>query len=46
METLRKQAERYGAELISAGVTAVDLTGSAKTAVLDDQRYEAKTNHC
>ena len=43
METLRKQAERYGAELASADVIAVDLTGSVKTAVLDDQRYEAKT---
>jgi thioredoxin reductase (NADPH) len=31
MEHLRKQAERFGAELVSDDVTAVDLTGSVKS---------------
>jgi thioredoxin reductase (NADPH) len=30
MENLRKQAERFGAELVTDDVTAVDLTGSVK----------------
>ncbi|MFC7619785.1 thioredoxin-disulfide reductase [Microlunatus sp. GCM10028923] len=31
MENLRKQAERFGAELVAEDVTAVDLTGDVKT---------------
>src|SRR4051812_49438596 len=31
MDHLRKQAERFGAELVSDDVTAVDLTGELKT---------------
>src|SRR4028119_1921230 len=31
MEHLRKQAERFGAELVSDDVTAVDLTGALKS---------------
>ena len=31
MDDLRKQAERFGAELVTDDVTAVDLTGDVKT---------------
>jgi thioredoxin reductase (NADPH) len=43
MEQLRKQAERFGAELVSDDVTAVDLTGEIKV-VTDGagQQYEAR----
>jgi thioredoxin reductase (NADPH) len=43
MDTLRKQADRYGAELIADDVTSVDLTGSVKTAFVDGQRYDTTT---
>jgi thioredoxin reductase (NADPH) len=43
MDTLRKQADRYGAELIADDVTSVDLTGSVKTAVVDGQRCDTTT---
>jgi thioredoxin reductase (NADPH) len=43
MDTLRKQADRYGAELIADDVTSVDLTGSVKTAFVDGQRYDSTT---
>ena len=36
MDKLRAQAERFGAELISDDVTAVDLTGEIKTVSLAD----------
>jgi thioredoxin reductase (NADPH) len=36
MDKLRAQAERFGAELISDDVTAVDLTGDIKTVSLAD----------
>lgn len=35
MDTLRKQAAHYGAELIADDVTSVDLTGSVKIALVD-----------
>ena len=38
MDTLRKQADRYGAELVADDVTSVDLTRSVKTAFVDGQR--------
>jgi thioredoxin reductase (NADPH) len=43
MDTLRKQADRYGAELIADDVTSVDLTGSVKTAFVDGHRYDTTT---
>ena len=43
MDTLRKQADRYGAELIADDVTSVDLTGSVKTTFVDGQRYDTTT---
>ena len=43
MDTLRKQADRYGAELIADDVTSVDLTGSVKIALVDGRRYDTKT---
>jgi thioredoxin reductase (NADPH) len=43
MDTLRKQADRYGAELIADDVTSVGLTGSVKTAFVDGQRYDTTT---
>ena len=43
MDTLRKQAAHYGAELIAEDVTSVDLTGSVKIALVDGRRYDTKT---
>jgi thioredoxin reductase (NADPH) len=43
MDTLRKQADRYGAELIADDVTSVDLTGSVKIVLVDGRRYDTKT---
>ena len=43
MDKLRAQAERFGAELISDDVTAVDLTGDIKTVSLaDGTTYRAR----
>jgi len=43
MDKLRAQAERFGADLISDDVTAVDLTGDVKTVSLaDGSTYKAK----
>jgi thioredoxin reductase (NADPH) len=43
MDKLRAQAERFGAELISDDVTAVDLEGDIKTVSLaDGSTYQAK----
>ena len=42
MDTLRKQAERYGSELVADDVTSVDLTGPIKTVVVEGRRYDAK----
>ncbi|CAN5296984.1 thioredoxin-disulfide reductase [soil metagenome] len=43
MDKLRAQAERFGAELVSDDVVAVDLTGDVKTVALaDGSTYSAK----
>ncbi|WP_370180030.1 thioredoxin-disulfide reductase [Rhodococcus wratislaviensis] len=43
MDTLRKQAERYGAELIARDVSTVDLGDEIKRVSTDDRQYTAKT---
>jgi thioredoxin reductase (NADPH) len=42
METLRKQAQHFGADLITTDVTAADLLGEVKTLTADEDRYQAK----
>jgi thioredoxin reductase (NADPH) len=42
METLRKQAQHFGAELITTDITAVDLAGRVKTVTADGDRYQAR----
>jgi len=42
MENLRKQAARFGAELVTDDVTAVDLTGPIKVVHVDDHTYYAR----
>ena len=39
MENLRKQAARFGAELVTDDVTAVDLTGPVKVVQVDNETY-------
>jgi thioredoxin reductase (NADPH) len=41
MDSLRKQAERFGAELVSDDVTAVDLTASPKVVKTETDTYLA-----
>ncbi|GAA4239101.1 thioredoxin-disulfide reductase [Actinomadura meridiana] len=43
MDNLRKQAERFGAELITDDVTEVDLTADPKVVKVEDETYLAKT---
>jgi thioredoxin reductase (NADPH) len=43
MDNLRKQAERFGAELVTDDVTAVDLTGFPKVVQVGADTYYAKT---
>jgi thioredoxin reductase (NADPH) len=43
MDQLRKQAERFGAELVPDDVTAVDLTVSPKVVRVGEQTYRART---
>jgi thioredoxin reductase (NADPH) len=43
MDNMRKQAERFGAELIADDVTEVDLTASPKVVKVGDETYLAKT---
>jgi thioredoxin reductase (NADPH) len=43
MDNMRKQAERFGAELIADDVTEVDLSGSPKVVKVGDDTYYAKT---
>jgi thioredoxin reductase (NADPH) len=43
MDGMRKQAERFGAELVSDDVTAVDLSGSPKAVTVGGDTYLAKT---
>ncbi|GLI41037.1 thioredoxin reductase (NADPH) [Glycomyces algeriensis] len=42
MDSWRKQAERFGAELVSDDVTRVDLTGDVKKVWVEDREYQAK----
>ena len=41
MDSMRKQAERFGAELITDDVSAVDLTGPVKRVWIGQQEYQA-----
>ena len=43
MESLRKQAERFGAELVTDDVTSVDLTANPKVVRTTDETYLAKS---
>jgi thioredoxin reductase (NADPH) len=43
MDSMRKQAEHFGAELVPDDVTAVDLAASPKVVRTDDGTYLAKT---
>ncbi len=43
MESLRKQAERFGAELVPDDVTEVDLTATPKIVKVEDQTFLART---
>jgi thioredoxin reductase (NADPH) len=42
MDNMRKQAERFGAELLTDDVTDVDLTGEIKTVRVSGTEYRAK----
>jgi thioredoxin reductase (NADPH) len=43
MDHMRKQAERFGAELVSDDATALDLTGDIKRVVVGGETYLART---
>jgi thioredoxin reductase (NADPH) len=43
MDQLRKQAERFGAELVPDDVTAVDLTVTPKVVRVGEHTYQART---
>ena len=43
MDHMRKQAERFGAELISDDATELSLTGEVKTVVVGGETYRART---
>lgn len=43
MDNLRKQAERFGAELITDDATEVDLTGEVKIVRVGETEYRAKS---
>ncbi|MGP4023030.1 thioredoxin-disulfide reductase [Actinomadura sp. 3N407] len=43
MDNLRKQAERFGAELVTDDVTEVDLTADPKVVKVGDDTYLART---
>jgi thioredoxin reductase (NADPH) len=43
MDHMRKQAERFGAELISDDATALDLTGDIKKVTVGGETYLART---
>ncbi|SDD57477.1 thioredoxin-disulfide reductase [Glycomyces harbinensis] len=42
MDSWRKQAERFGAELVSDDVTRVDLSGEIKKVWVEDREFQAK----
>jgi thioredoxin reductase (NADPH) len=43
MDGMRKQAERFGAELLTDDATRVDLTGEVKTVWVGEAAYRART---
>ncbi len=43
METMRAQAERFGAELNPSDVTGVDLSGQIKTVTVGNETFRART---
>ena len=43
MDSMRKQAERFGAELVTDDVVAVDLTASPKVVKTETETYHAKS---
>jgi thioredoxin reductase (NADPH) len=43
MDAMRKQAERFGAELVPEDVSAVDLTASPKIVTVEGETYLART---
>ncbi|HEY2176663.1 MAG TPA: thioredoxin-disulfide reductase [Mycobacteriales bacterium] len=43
METMRAQAERFGAELNPSDVTGVDLSGAVKTVTVGNDTFRART---
>ena len=43
MDHMRKQAERFGAQLISDDATSLDLTGPIKSVVVGGETFRAKT---
>jgi thioredoxin reductase (NADPH) len=43
MDMMRKQAERFGAEIISDDATAVNLSGTLKTVTVGGETYQART---
>jgi len=42
MDQMRKQAERFGADLVTEDVTAVELDGATKTVMVDGTAYRAR----
>lgn len=43
MDLMRKQAERFGAELLTEDATRVELAGEIKEVYVGDTRYQART---
>jgi thioredoxin reductase (NADPH) len=43
MDNMRKQAEHFGAQLITDDATAVDLSGEVKTVTVNDTTYQARS---
>jgi thioredoxin reductase (NADPH) len=43
MDAMRKQTEKFGAELVSDDATALDLTGPVKTVIVGGDEYRAET---
>lgn len=42
MQAMREQAQRFGAQLVTADVDSVDLTGPVKAVTVDGQQYLAR----
>jgi thioredoxin reductase (NADPH) len=43
MDNMRKQAEHFGAQLLTDDATAVDLTGDVKTVTVNETTYRARS---